>query len=195
MKKTVSKKTALLLALIIIIRTLPFCIAFVFVISAAAGCIGESSGITNTENYVNETPEAKRAVLGYVSRKTGINVSDGEIIFGFDDHGGFHGDGELYLEIQTPYSLDNELIGNPLWKSAPIPEKIKNIIEPVTKDFIYSHVNPEESYDDSCVFPDIKNGWYCFIDRRPEHTDEFMNYSFALYDPQTKTIYYLEEDS
>ena len=152
LEKNSIEKTASLLSLLIIIRALNFCMAVV-IISAAAGCIGESSGITNTENYLNETPDAKRAVIGYVSRKTGINVSDGEIIFGFDDHGGFHGDGELYLEIQTPYSLDNELIGNPLWKSAPIPEKIKNIIEPVTK------------------------------------------YSFALYDPQTKIIYFLKYDS
>ena len=195
MEKTVSKKTAVLFALLIIIRTLTFCIAVVLVISGAAEYIGESSGIKNTENYVNETPEAKMAVLGYVSRKTGINVSEGEINFGYDDHGGFHGDGELYLEILMPYSLDNELIDNSLWKSAPVPEKIKNILEPVTKDFIYSHVNPEESYDDGCVFPNIKNGWYCFIDRRPEYTDEFLNYSFALYDPQTKIIYFLKYDS
>lgn len=57
---------------------------------------------------------------------------------------------------------------------------------PVTKDYIYSHVNPEASYDDGCVFSDIKKDRYCFIDRGPEHTDEFLNYSFALYDPQKK---------
>ena len=94
------------LAIVIIATLIVYTIIFVFI----AAIIDNAS--LSSQDYGNADASDKQTALKYVSRKTGIDISDGNLYFGFDDHGGFHGDGITYLEIKMPASIDTVIAEN-----------------------------------------------------------------------------------
>ena len=46
-----------------------------------------------------------RKIQRYVSEVIDVNVLDGELLVNYDDHGGFLGDGEIFIKIKgdTPH--------------------------------------------------------------------------------------------
>lgn len=93
----------------------------------------------------------------------------------YDDHGGFHGDGESLIKIHLdtpPDILD--------WNDCPLPSDL------ATK--IYNNSIIESSLLNE-IFQ-ITNGKYQFINKNSS-----ANYSFALFDEEDQCIYYYRFDS
>ena len=151
------------LAIVIIATLIVYTIIFAFI----AAIIDNAS--LSVRDYGNADVSRKQESLKYVSRKTGIDVSDGDLYFGFDDHGGFHGDGITYLEIKMPASIDTVIAENGDW-----------------------HPFPRSDYEQ--LLPEIENGWYYFNDRSPEPYC-FYHYIIAVYDSDTKVFYFCKHDS
>ena len=112
-----------------------------------------------------------------------INIKDCKILKEEDTHGGFHGDGEYYLEV----SCDKKEITT--WKKLPLSDELQKFYNNNLEDKI----------------PNIKEGYYHFIDRHDEAKNRTSdielnkrasyNFSIAFYDTKTNKIYLYELDT
>ena len=118
-----------------------------------------------------------------------------------DTHGGFHGDGSYYLILDCLEKTEHaeELIKE--WKPLPLTENLQLIMYGGEKDGVnYAYNLAEEAH-----WPIITNGVYKFVDRHSEainksdDTNLFNRYSYnfsvAVYDLDTNTLYYFEFDT
>ena len=109
-----------------------------------------------------------------------------------DTHGGFHGDGETIAVITLPEDRASEAESimhyNILWKPLPMTEELYPVLwgdSPLCADI-----------------PEVKNGWYFFCDEQGQpYTGESLfsrpalNFTLAVYDAESRTIYYFELDT
>ncbi len=135
----------------------------------------------------------KNGSLKSLSDDCGIDLTDGKIISEEDNHGGFHGDGFslLIADYSQDPSVPEELTTNEKWHKLPLSDNLST--------FIY------QPYDDDLKIPQIENGYYYFYDRHDEATDpyddsEFLtrfsfNFTLAIYDSDTNTLYLCEYDT
>lgn len=136
-----------------------------------------------------------------------IDVSSGTISHTQDSHGGFHNDGLLFTEItftDETESLKNEIKRSSLWTEMPLPESLNTLIygNISSTQAIGPYITDEES---NPLFPNVENGYYFFKDRHSESknsgndTDVLnrssFNFTIAIYDEDTKTIYFAQMDT
>jgi len=118
-----------------------------------------------------------------------------------DTHGGFHGDGSYYLILDCSEKNEQakELVKD--WKELPLTENLQLAMHGGSKDGVsYGYGFAEEAH-----WPTINHGVYKFVDRHSEAVDKsddtnlFSRYSFnfsiAVYDLDTNTLYYFELDT
>lgn len=136
----------------------------------------------------------KSDVLSDVSGAVGVDVTSGKLDVKKDTHGGFLGDGATYYKItfETDACL-NEIRNSSEWTPLPLTENLQ--------DCLTGH----STLWGELPVPEITNGYYCFIDRHSEATDKkddtalhhraSYNYTLALYDADTNTMFYLKIDT
>ena len=121
-----------------------------------------------------------------------VDLTDGELIEYSDTHGGFHGDGECRAKMtfsqQAADTLCSALSASDYWTSLPMTENISSALEYGNADF-----------------PPIEAGYYLFFDRSDQSRDikdlsEFQsrysfNYTAAVYDADSRTLYYYDLDT
>ena len=127
-----------------------------------------------------------------------INNNNCRIIKERDTHGGFLGDGEFYAEIRCKNINLEELSSN--WKKMPLSKSLNDITEMVWCDYNKCG-NLYEKYD----IPNVNNGYYFFLDRHSDSKDKYdstdlnnrssYNFTLAMYDDESKIIYYYELDT
>ena len=108
---------------------------------------------------------------------TGIKISSSQIEFYEDEHGSFHGDGEMLI-IFSPTENQIDFIKNN-WKKTPIKDSIAPLI------FSKSEYNSLKD-----LIPDVK-GFWIFEDRG--NSAFSYNFSFAFFDGEN--VYYYELDT
>ena len=124
-----------------------------------------------------------RKIQRYVSEVIDVNVLDGKVLVNYDDHGGFHGDGETFIKIKMPNDRCLDVMKtNPKWLPLPFSSNISRV-----------------------VIPPIKNGYYYFFDRHmesknPKDDTELFNrcsYNFTLviYDTDERMLYFIYYDT
>ena len=139
-----------------------------------------------------------------ISRVLGIDVSSGQVISALDDHGGFHGDGTTVVEIQfSDTSCQEQVEESEIWCEFPLTDNLTALVYGLRSDEV--SIGPILSRDDNPVIPEVANGYYCFVDRHSESTDPqddsgvlnrySFNFTIAIYDTDTNTLYYMELDT
>lgn len=131
----------------------------------------------------------------------GFKTSEFTIVEEKDTHGGFHGDGSYYLIMDCSENTEQakELIKD--WKQLPLTENLQLVMYGGSKDGVsYVYNFAEEAH-----WPTISNGVYRFVDRHSEAIDKSddtsllsrysFNFSIAVYDFDTNTLYYFEMDT
>lgn len=119
---------------------------------------------------------------------------DSIILIENDSHGGFHGDGEYYSEVQFTEDGIKEFIKSAnetrQWCSYPLPNEIENLL------------SFAESGGETKKIPmDIKNGIYYFNDRSTGSSSNTggvknsYNFTIAILDSNTKKLYIYELDT
>ncbi len=115
-----------------------------------------------------------------------------------DSHGGFLGDGDYFARIACSNINYDELTKN--WQALPLSEPLSEVI------------NMKQCSSDSCknvydkfAIPNINDGYYYFYDRHSEANNRYddtnlnnrssWNFTLALLDKATNTIYYYELDT
>ena len=135
----------------------------------------------------------KNSSLKKLSDDCGIDLSVGKIISEEDNHGGFQGDGFslLVADYSEDASVSDEFSASEYWHQMPLPDSLNT--------FAY------QPYDEALEIPQIVNGYYYFYDRHSESTDPYdasellnrysFNFTFAIYDLDTNTLYLCKYDT
>lgn len=136
-----------------------------------------------------------------ISMMLGADVSKAEVISKIDFHGGFHGDGERYLEFQfADDTFENTIKKDNTWHALPLQD---DSIEAL----LYGKNIGEITYGPYLqeAFPKVEEGYYFFYDRHTESGDPFdtskvlgrssMNVTVALYDSEKDLLYFVEMDT
>lgn len=78
-----------------------------------------------------------RKIQRYVSEVIDVNVLDGKVLVYYDDHGGFHGDGETFIKIKMPNDRCLDVMKtNPKWLPLPFSSNIYRVVYGIeSKDF------------------------------------------------------------
>lgn len=111
-----------------------------------------------------------------------------------DTHGGFHGDGATWVQMEFSAEQDKllqeHLQNTEGWSPFPLPEPLDA--------FLYE-------MQDSITIPQISHGFWYFYDRHEESKSHFscqellqrhsFNFNFAMYDTDSHILYYLEFDT
>ncbi len=155
--------------------------------------------LTFTSCQVYDMPEEE------VADVLGIDTSGGTLITYNDTHGGPHGDGQTYTSISFDSDKTaKEISQNSLWKPFPLSENINTLI----------YGSPEEetgpifeTEKQEPIFPEIKNGYYYFLDKQAEKENMYddahvldddrysFNFVIAIYDTDTDTLHYAVIDT
>lgn len=133
-----------------------------------------------------------------------IDVHKGSVITEYDSHGGFLGDGMTFVTIS--FSDDTLLIqmsesGD--WRSLPLTETLTAVVYGISTE--NSRIGPYLEKNEETVIPEIQNGYYWFLDRHSQSTDNrddtnvisrgSQNFTLAIYDTDAGILYYIESDT
>ncbi len=140
-----------------------------------------------------------------ISRELGVDVSKGEQLAYTDSHGGFHGDGQTFAALKFPDdTLLNEIASSHDWHPLPLSENLTAAVYGISdgNSSVGPYLKDEEGEP---VIPEIQNGYYFFLDRHSESRDSHddrelfqrfsFNFTIALYDVDTDTLYYVKLDT
>ena len=145
-----------------------------------------------------------KPVNNYIDKTTeyfGFAKKDFTVVEELDTHGGFHGDGSYYLVLDCSNNKEKALEIIAEWNKLPLSENLNLIMYGGEKDGVtYGYELAQEAH-----IPKIENGYYIFEDRSSESknsTDDMelferysFNFSIAIYDCDTDTVYYFEFDT
>lgn len=143
-----------------------------------------------------------------ISKTLGIDLSGGTILSSEDTHGGFHGDGDTYLEISfdddAGTALADTIANNSDWRTFPLSNNLQAVV--------YGRADGDAQYgpyitDDegASIISQIEHGYYYFYDRHSESNNPkddtellsrgSLNFTIALYDIDNNKLYYYELDT
>ena len=131
--------------------------------------------------------------LGVSSSCFGLRVKDYTVVESLDTHGGFHGDGSYYYILDCSQNSEKALeIVSSGWNKLPLPKNIEVLM--------FGHENSWYRLADEAKMPKVENGYYVFVNRSPgsEASDWYgniTNFTIAVYDTDTDTVYYFENDT
>ena len=146
------------------------------------------------------------ACLRQIGRQLDLDLSQANLLEYRDSHGGFHGDGETVAVISLPQNIASHAesmmsFGAPWWQPLPLSQDAALALYGGTDGEI--HRNPlfaDENGDP--LVPAIVKGWYYLYDPQghPDMEESLFsrasyNFCLALYDIETKTLYYFELDT
>ena len=131
------------------------------------------------------------------TEQLGLDLSAGTVVAERDTHGGFHGDGETFVVMTFQQgdrpALEREMTG-PCWHPLPLTGSLAR----VTRDLALGE-------EGEPLFPEVDQGWYYFRDRHSQSRDPAddselfgrgsWNFTLAIYDSRTGTLYYYELDT
>lgn len=136
-----------------------------------------------------------------ISLVLGADVNAGEVLSETDSHGGFHGDGERYMEFQFDGNAFEEVIQKDnTWHTLPVKEDtVQAVFYGLEKDGVFYGPYIEAE------LPDVEEGYYFIYDRHSECTEPFdsaeilerasLNFTAAIYDAKEDRLYYVEVDT
>lgn len=142
-------------------------------------------GCANTE---------ESAAVREAAYSIGIDLSQGELVSTYDDHGGFHGDGTTCTIIQfSDDTLLEEIEEAGTWQSFPPDEAVNQLLY---GNYLYDTETQEK------FVPPIENGYYLLKDRNTQAAEQpnimkrsSFNFDLAVYDTDNRTLYFLVLDT
>ena len=172
------------------------------IILLIAGCsllVGGDPG--QSQSYV---------VRRFVQGDLGLDIRGGEVVDWHDDHGGFHGDGETYVEVHfSDDALARKLALRDDWQPLPVSRDVRILLYGIEEGSVIRgpvlHSDGLEPW-----VPEIEHGYWTLLDRQPEsyrserrREDEPLginnryswNLTIGLYDSDHHILYVLALDT
>ena len=131
--------------------------------------------------------------LGVSSSCFGLRVKDYTVVESLDTHGGFHGDGSYYCILDCSQNREKALeIVSGGWNKLPLPGSVEVLM--------FGNENSWYRLADEAKMPKVENGYYVFVNRSSEkeafeQRGYIENFTIAVYDADTDTVYYFENDT
>lgn len=140
--------------------------------------------------------------LDDLSRTLSVDLSQGTVTEETDNHGGGHGDGERWVTVALEEELSPAL--DPAgWQALPLPEPLEAAVYGLTRAEGNRTIS-EGPYLQRAM-PEVSRGYYFFRDRHSEAADPAdpgallerasFNFTIALYDTDSKRLYYCACDT
>ena len=137
--------------------------------------------------------DSEAGALRKIERQLNLDLGGADLKEFRDTHGGFHGDGETFavitLQEQTEALMSH---GAPRWYPLPLSSDAAMVLY---GDDEHAPLCPDG-------IPQAEKGWYYFEDEQAEPFGEgslfdraSFNFCIALYDAETRTLYYFELDT
>ena len=132
----------------------------------------------------------KTSYLEVVEERLGISLDEAKVLEEWDTHGGFHGDGELFVKMSVPDGFEQELgicetidgkAGNG-WYALPLTGTAYEYF--YEWGGVFEH--PETG---GRVIPEISNGYWYYT------ATGAMNWDFAILDIDENILYFYEWDA
>ena len=156
---------------------------------------------------VQDAGTAAKANTKAIEKELGISLEKAVQIYGYDDHGGFDGDGQsLFIFDLSEGPVPENAFGEEAhWKTLPLSEQLSVLLCGGSLDGL--NYSAFVTQGDQAWFPEIKNGYYYFRDRHPKASDPYsdtgvlsadrssMNFTIAVYDTELNLLYYCEKDT
>lgn len=146
-----------------------------------------------------------KSPLEHAASRVGLDLSAGSVSASVETHGGFHNDGMTYTVLTFPDdALFAAIAENTAWQPLPLPQTVSKLLYGCrTERSVTGAYLVDENGD--ALFPTVQNGAYHFLDR---HSDSAagaadpallernsFNFTVALYDADTNTLYFGELDT
>lgn len=126
---------------------------------------------------------------------SGLDLSAAQFLSDDDSHGGFHGDGVRLAVIRFDAPVDTAaLAAADGWSVLPFRSDLAQLL----------YEGMEGVWPSATRIPEIGNGYWYFLDRCSAQSSDFgrpfieraaYNFTTALYDADTQTLYYCEADT
>ena len=137
------------------------------------------------------TPDALQALCD----GAGLDLKAARFLSDDDSHGGFHGDGVRLAAVSFDAAADTARLADAEgWSALPLPEELAGVL----------YEGMEGIYPSDARIPRVEHGCWYFRDRfDPQSPDSgkplaergAYNFTAALYDADTQTLYYCEVDT
>lgn len=128
--------------------------------------------------HVQEVEAEQARVLTQLSRKLGLEVTSRFVVEANEEtHGGFHNDGETFIQLWFTLNLTPKLEAAPGWSPLPLPEELAALAKLCRDE------------DGVPRIPGAENGYYWFQDRQPQDGGAY-NITLAVYDTDSGRFYF-----
>lgn len=128
-----------------------------------------------------------------------VTLPDGNILAEVETHGGFHGDGESFLQLalytEHAAEFEKQLAVAEGWAPLPLPEELQTLLWGGSFGGVtYGPCTSAEEIQ----LPQAAAGWYFFLDRRqvasPESLKQLLNapshnFTVGIYDKESQTLF------
>ena len=151
-----------------------------------------------------------RGVLDEVAGALELDLSGCEVVSSRDDHRGFHGDGTAFAELNCSHTgVLDQIKEDSNWKAFPLDRTARALVYGVREEvgteetgiMVYQTGPYLTGEEGDPLVPEIREGYYRLIDRHAKagETDLLdrasLNFTLALYDTDTDTLYFYEMDT
>lgn len=135
-----------------------------------------------------------------VAKGLGLDVAGASVVFSYDSHGGFHGDGTTCIALSFPDGrLKDRLTADAGWQSLPADETVQALVWGTQDDA--ASVGPYlTTGDGEPLVPAVEAGYYRLIDRHSDQPAPLLergsfNFTLGVYDSDARILYYCELDT
>ena len=153
-----------------------------------------------------DAEEESSETAAEISQALGIQVSGGEEVSSYDSHGGFHGDGISCVALQFSDSQVADVIASSAaWAPLPMDETAQALAYGTAWEDggeVFSVGPYLTDGEGNPLLPTVSDGYYRLIDRHDDAGDgqnlldrASLNFTLALYDTDSDTLYYCEMDT
>ena len=125
-------------------------------------------------------------LLAKLTNVLGAEFGEVRVLTYRDTHGGFHGDGTIFVKVQGKCAVP----ASEYWHPLPVPEEVRRLMDWCRDEAGVPRI------------PEVKGGYWYFRDRHGRSTDPTQpgdhgswNFTLALYDAREGVLYYYELDT
>ena len=122
----------------------------------------------------------KKSLKNVAAEHLNLSLDDAVVLEEWDNHGGFHGDGETFVKLSCRDGFEENF--NSEWKPLPL--------EGEAYEYFYEWGGlVEDPETNEKVIPEVENGYWFF------KSTGAMNWDFALFDCEENILYFYEYDA
>lgn len=155
--------------------------------------------VRGKDDITVEEMKSKNAARKKIGKALELDLDvmpDGTVEYNIDNHGGFHGDGTTYIQIQWEDGSEilKQIEGKEDWYPTPMPENLRKLALRMSGLDVQFPADGE-----------IGEGYYFFMDRHNDATDRqdytaalgrySYNFTLVIYSINERTLYYCEVDT